>query len=829
MIRMLLNNFMTKYIGYKQLLSFLCLLFCFTSATYGQCTMSCDDEIQISLNQNCEAEVTYRMILRDPDNSDVCSPNGPSAYKVVVMDEDGVEIPTSPIITCEYTGRTLLVKVKHWYSGNSCWSRVVVEDKNAPNLSCTPVTLLCTQNPAPTSEGGNAPIPSTSDGCAVVCQSLSLTYVDTDTTFFDCGEETIAEGVIARFNRTWTACDNSGNCTTCVQPISLKTISLSDITFPPSLVGATALSCDQCDLTNLACTGQPMLDNQPLGNLRCNITYDFIDTNTNTICEGTRTISRSWTIQNTCTEETRNYTQLIEIVDQTPPIITCVSGNIAVVAIPNPTPFSCKAIVTIPPADISDNCASLAAIQIVTKVNAIDSMGNRQAIEQVEGANGGFDLEVEYGTYEIYYQATDDCGNVSNNLDDACIIEVRDNVPPTPVCRSLTRMTLDSEGNGIIFAQSFDDGSYDDCCLERIKVRRLADTSAEFLNFVTFSCEDALSDEPVQVLLEITDCSGNTANCTVGVIIENNTASTMITCADNFTISCGTDLSLEDIRTTLLTPPTILEESDCFNDVITTNAVFKQDFRNECGIGAVIFDWQVLNSTGNLVATCEQLVAFVDDTPLAITFPEDFTITTCVTSLDELPATRTGEPIITGADCEIIEVLFSDIAVGADLSCRTVQRTWTVTNICDESNTIEQLQIITIQDIETPIIDCQETSVDICLDGGVCTKSFEVAGVTVSDCSNDVAVRAEWIFTPNDQCQALVETGTVLQAQSGFITPSFGLGQLLVTFFATDACGNESSCNRIYNLIDCEAPELLCLPGITLNLNTSGMIFTKKL
>ena len=144
MIRMLISNFITKYIGYKQLLSFLCLLFYCTSATYGQCTLSCEDEVQISLNQNCEVELTYQMILKDPDNTDICSPNGPSAFRVVVMDENGDKIPTSPIITCEFIGRTLLVKVNHWYSGNSCWSRVIVEDNDAPDLSCPPVTLLCT-------------------------------------------------------------------------------------------------------------------------------------------------------------------------------------------------------------------------------------------------------------------------------------------------------------------------------------------------------------------------------------------------------------------------------------------------------------------------------------------------------------------------------------------------------------------------------------------------------------------------------------------------------------------------------------------------------------
>ena len=51
----------------RRLLSCLFFLLSMTFYSYGQCSMSCDDEIQVSLNNECEAEITYRMILRDPD------------------------------------------------------------------------------------------------------------------------------------------------------------------------------------------------------------------------------------------------------------------------------------------------------------------------------------------------------------------------------------------------------------------------------------------------------------------------------------------------------------------------------------------------------------------------------------------------------------------------------------------------------------------------------------------------------------------------------------------------------------------------------------------
>ena len=142
--------------------------------------MSCINKIQLSLNQNCEAEVTYGMILRDGDNSKVCSPNGPSAYQVFVMDEEGVTIPGGPVVSCDYIGRTLRVKVKHWYSGNSCWSELKVEDKIAPVVYRRPVFLSCTQNLAPVNTGGEAPLPVVTDGCSDVCQTLIYSFEDID-------------------------------------------------------------------------------------------------------------------------------------------------------------------------------------------------------------------------------------------------------------------------------------------------------------------------------------------------------------------------------------------------------------------------------------------------------------------------------------------------------------------------------------------------------------------------------------------------------------------------------------------------------------------------
>jgi len=83
------------------------------------CTMVCNDNLNVSVGNGCSVTIRYDQILEDGDNSYTCTPNGPQAFVIEVMDENLNVIPTSPTIPYEYVGRTLTVKVKHWVSLSS--------------------------------------------------------------------------------------------------------------------------------------------------------------------------------------------------------------------------------------------------------------------------------------------------------------------------------------------------------------------------------------------------------------------------------------------------------------------------------------------------------------------------------------------------------------------------------------------------------------------------------------------------------------------------------------------------------------------------------------
>ncbi len=114
--------------------SFLLLTFAWFTPISGQnCSLGCHGA-QVSLGLDCTAEVTVAMI----GEIGQC-PNG--QFTVYVYTLNGDTIPTSPVVTHDQIGMTLIASVRDNISGNSCWSYITVEDKMKPMMDCecTPV------------------------------------------------------------------------------------------------------------------------------------------------------------------------------------------------------------------------------------------------------------------------------------------------------------------------------------------------------------------------------------------------------------------------------------------------------------------------------------------------------------------------------------------------------------------------------------------------------------------------------------------------------------------------------------------------------------------
>ena len=145
----------------------LCLLMANMAIAQVDCntTMACNDGIQVSLDENCQAVITADMIIEDPlyDNS---------AYTVQVMDQQGNIIPNATV-NYSYVNQTLEVNVTLTGCPTSCWGNITVEDKLPPQfLVCQDEELDCDADLTP---GVDVPFPIVVDACTFV---NDLDYID---------------------------------------------------------------------------------------------------------------------------------------------------------------------------------------------------------------------------------------------------------------------------------------------------------------------------------------------------------------------------------------------------------------------------------------------------------------------------------------------------------------------------------------------------------------------------------------------------------------------------------------------------------------------------
>ncbi|MEO0873109.1 MAG: hypothetical protein AAFY48_00740, partial [Bacteroidota bacterium] len=297
-------------------------------------------------------------------------------------------------------------------------------------------------------------------------------------------------------------------------------------------------------------------------------------------------------------------------------------------------------------------------------------------------------------------------------------------------------------------------------------------------------------------------------------------------CGDTGTITrtwkatdrCGLMTTCDQIITILdRTPPQI----DCpptvtvnCNDSTNPNITGMATGSDNCGPVTITFDDQTDGGCGNtgtitrtwkatdrcgLMATCDQIIVVIDNTPPMINCPNNRTVE-CGT--DTSPAT-TG--MATGSDdCGTVTITFDD-SFQSDCpgstngnGTGTITRTWKATNSCGLMNTC--VQIITIVDTTPPVISTPPGSrdVDIVLtDPNLCPDDFISATCYFSSDPNfpislDISIGG--VFLGNFPGPAIGDIAD--NCELGLVSCSFSnfvQGPCVTTFnvvwIAQDVCG----------------------------------------
>ncbi len=570
-----------------------------------------------------------------------------------------------------------------------------------------------------------------------------------------------------------TATDAAGNTSTCSFNITVNEVEPPIIYCPSDIAVECGTSIDP-SVTGSA-TAEDACDFNPI------VTYsDVTDGDV---------VTRTWTATDAAGNSV-SCDQIITIVDETDPVITC-PDDLTITCTDTMVPeFTGFAVA-------SDNCDESPTItftdtetpgvcpqeKVVTRTwTATDDSGNTatcvQTITVVDDLAPSLtcpgDITLPFGSSTDpattgMATATDNC---STNLNMTYSDEVNGNVitrtwTVSDECDNETSCTqsITLQGSGSPVITCPDDLTLD--CRASLDPAETGTATATDDNdpepTITYTDEVTPGDCDYNFVLARTwsaeDDDGNISTCIQTITVQDIDAPA-ITCPDDVTIDCAASTDPE-----FTGYPTV--EDFCDGTPVVT-------FSDASGDGTIVRTWTATDICGN-AATCDQIITIEDNTaPVISECPIDITVT-CV--LDTL-ADNTGTPVFTD-DCDSQPTLTwaSVVTEGTCINDFIVTRTFTVTDESGNSSTC--VQTITVFDDVAPVITCPD-DIQVAFDGS--TEPDETGYPEVTEnCDGDVEVT-----------YADVNAEEIISR----------------TWTATDACGNSASCTQLITILPMPDPTI---------------------
>ncbi len=863
--------------GLAWMLALLGMMFLGSREAAAQCTLACNNLVQISLDEDCAVAITPQMVLQPG------SCNGPQLQVIVYQQGTNNPIPGSPVVTAANIGQTLVVKVLDTNTGNSCWSNALVEDKLPPQITTVDVHQYCNwPDMSPDflyAYGVVGAYPTVNENCG----SYTLTFSD-ELVDLDCQSYINGYGSISAYiKRTWVATDASGNFNSKVQWLYYDRKHVTDIDFPADIT----IDCADGDI-DPSHVGIPTIDLVPLWPESgfCELNVNYTD-QLFPICAGSYKILRTWTGYDWCyptgQNNPRTHIQVIKVLDTHGPSFAC-PADLTI----STESFSCIADYDLPDIVVTDDCSSLKTAKASypgpngQPINIFGTFETKLVGGKVKTyAVFPTAYGLPRGWTQVTYAITDDCGNTSTCY---FTVHVEDLVAPVAVCREFTQIGLGTDGMALVPASTFDEGSYDNCAQVWFKARRMDANTCQNTDYfhekVKFCCSDL--KDTVMVVLRVYDINpglgdvsldafeGHFNDCMVLVYIDDK-IKPVCNAPANVTTTCDAF----DPTLWLYGNPSAVD--NCCVDGITTVVSYAQ-FDTTCLKGTITRTFTAKDCSGN-TSRCTQYIKvnYVDD--YQIQWPNDVELTACNGSMDF------GAPKIFNENCELIAISHDDkVFTLVPDACFKILRTWQIINWCtfdpnksfttvqnptntnigaytynDSQNGFIYVQIIKIHDnVKPTVLNCPSSVVEFCdftdndpaqfntsdtwdavhSQHDLCEGKPDLNVEATDDCStNQLDIRYTMFLDLNGDgtMETIVNsqnnslgfdtkyddngtkrTARVIRWGSTNFELPYGLHK--IKWFVADGCGNETTCEYSFIIKDCKKPTVVCLNGLSANL-----------
>ncbi|NNE15164.1 MAG: hypothetical protein HKN51_09325 [Saprospiraceae bacterium] len=806
--------------------------------------MKCNSVVNLSLDEDCSSTVTAAMLLQE-------MPYPESEYVVKLYDDLGNEISVD--VDINNVDETYQAKViLPICDNNSCWSDLTVEYKLPPQIDCPDdLTISC---------GGLdiLGLPLATSTCAGLAFEVTLHNEVKER--LDCDPL-----YTHRVERTYRATDVRGNFVECSHEILLERVDLTAIMFPEWRTEATlnAISCSDkgfifdengvplpwlnsnitgsasssgvpfvCDpslMNGVVCplsgSGAPLIPMSGATTIDENGNVIIIEGEANQFCNSAilytdvdlpaigcvKKVMRTWEVREWwCSgESSAGDIQMIEIIDDIAPSFVC------------PPNFTVTT---------NDDCAGSVELDAIVATDNCDN-GVIVSIDYPNGflhTNGGV-AELDTGINMIKYIVADNCYNK-----DSCsmYVTVIDDTEPVAICERNTVVSISDSGYTIVKADVFDDGTWDECSLDKFMVRRMdticvaADTM--FSESVTFCCEDVNTD--VMVVFRAYDKAGNFNDCMVNVEVQDKVVAFM-TCPPDAFIDCRETYDLENLGLVFGDPDIV---DNCAGTQIV-NEIVNADSIDQCGIGRITRLFELMDPTETFVTkTCKQLITISNNDPFMESFidwPDDFDLPgdgcglqgTDPEDILEIDP-NSAYPIFTDGDdaCSLLGWDYDDRilnSTGIVGQCVYIERTWTVINWCSGLNGTFEIfempdpQIISVFNSRKPMLDTAEDTITIKSINVDCESGLiQVDRSATDECSLD---SLKWSYVVKDDQDVIVAMGDTSSYLDTLVN-----GEYTIEWSVTNACNQSDNDTQILIIINEKAPTPVCINGLSMTLVT---------
>ena len=807
------------------------------------CEMQCIGQINVSLDQSCFTEITPAMGGNNIESA--CN----FLYTVKLYDENGNPI-SGTTVGLEHNGQLITYQITENECGNNCWGKAKIEYKYPPQIDC-PVDLTVACGVVDLLE-----YPPATGGC-VAFEVILLSQIKDP---ISCDPD-FSSSIV----RTYQARDEFGNTSTCSHTIFIRRIDIDDIIFPNNakiscsdtllifnengfplpwmnyaLTGSgygmgglftgsgsaigVPIICDVNVVDGLYCSdsgaysGVPLIpaggatvinkSDDPYGPEFIVTTLD--DTNNAGLCNAIltytdieipnipckRKIVRTWDVREWwCTQEfTNGGLQVIEIIDDQAPLFVC-PGDYTVA-----TDYECGGHVYLEPVDAYDECNSELSYSFRSGINVLNT-------------NGGF-IDLNLGKNYLTYTVSDDCNNESS-----CQVQVtvKDDTQPVAICEQFKVISMSQSGQTLVFADPFDNGSWDECGIDRFEVRRMDSlcvaSDTLFSDRVNFCCSDV--GRETMVVFRAYDWSGNFNDCMVTVEVQDKIAPS-ITCPDDQTIDCDQGYDLNNLGLTFGNADVIdnCSETQILNEGVTADV-------SQCGVGNITRRFEVLGQDSSVIKSCKQFITIRNTTtfnPGNIIWPLNYEVVDVCHAEDldpqDLPDLYNYPVFPNQEACTLLGYNHEDKMFTSPGGCIRIERYWTVINWCGTSEigfdqfTSPNPQIIDIVNMMAPEIAPADSLFFESINISCLGDTVEIERTAMDDCDF-----LSWTYQVYNSADTLVFEG-----DTNYINVILPIGEYDIFWRVEDGCGNFDVDEQHVSMLNVKAPTPVCLNGLSVSL-----------